>query len=175
MKIEWAKINEQWLKANERWSALSVREKQASVIGASVLVIFIIYQLMWSPLVDHVADMRKQIVTDQQTLVWMQAADNDIRKVEGQAKTKGKSVSPVALLSLIQKQINRAELNKNLTQLKQASNDTIEMHFQKAAFDKLITLLTVIIKEEPVSISQMSVTAENTPGLVNADVMLTMG
>lgn len=178
MKIEWTKykeqFNEQWLKAKEWWSHLSTREKQASIAGASVVAIFIVYELMWSPLVDHVEVLRKQIVTEQKTLVWMQAADTDVRKMEGETTKKGKSVSPVAMLSLLQKQINHVELNKNLTQLKQASNDTIEMHFQKVEFDKLIGLLTTIVKEQPVSISQMSATADNTPGIVNADILLKM-
>lgn len=168
-------MKEQWSKLKTGWGNLAAREQQAIAIGASLLGIFILYQWIWSPLVDHVAAMRKQMVAEKKLLVWMQTADKQIHKIEGTSQNKSKSVSLVMLLSLVQKQINHAGLEKNLSQLKQASNASITMHFQKVEFDKLIALLTIIIKEQHVSITQMSAVAENTPGIVNADVMLKIG
>jgi type II secretory pathway component PulM len=107
----------------------------------------------------------------------MQSADSEISMIEKQSPgTTGKPVSPVVLLSLLQKQIDAAGLGQNLTQLKQSSNASIEIHFQKVGFDKLSGLLIDAAKRYNVSVVQMSAAADNgTPGVVNADLILKSG
>jgi len=166
------KFSERWTKVKEWWNALALREKQAVALGGSVLAIFIVYAGIWMPYTDHVSAMRKRIESQEKVLLWMQAADREISKIEKQSGNSGKPVSPVVLLSLLQKQIDTTGLGRNLTQLKQSSNASIEMHFQKVAFDKLGGLLIAIAKEHNVSVVQMSATADSTPGEVNADVTL---
>ena len=165
MKEQWAKLKEWWLKA-------SVRERRAVMAGALIGGLFIVYQGLWMPYLDTVSTLRQRISTAQKTLVWMQAADKEMRKLENQAQHKSKTISPVELLSLLQKQITEAGLDGKLTQLKQAENDSVEMHFQSVSFDKVSQLLILISKENNVAISQMSVVSVNTPGLVNTDITL---
>ncbi len=159
-------------KAKTWWSTLNAREKQAVSIGGIVLGIFIIYAGIWSPYVNHMDDMRKQIETNQKTLQWMTATDKEIKKIEGQAKNKSKPITAVVLLSVLQKQTQQAGLAQYMTQLKQATNDSVEMHFQKVGFDSLIKLLSTAIKTNNISISQMSASAQSAPGTVDADIMI---
>lgn len=165
-------MKEHWQKAREWWIALSQREKQALTWGGVVLGVFILYQGIWAPLIDGAQAMRKRIVSQQKTLAWMRVADKALQKTEGQSKERNKSASPVVLLSFMQKQITEARLDSALTQLKQGSNETIEMHFQKVEFDRLVAMLAQAIKIQSVSIAQMTVMAEGTSGIVNADVIL---
>lgn len=164
-----------WEKVQAWWHTLELREKQAVAIGGSVLGIFLFYECIWSPYLNHINTMRTGIKTQEKTLLWMQAADKEISKMESHSINHGKSISPVTLLGYLQKQIQHAGLEGNMTQLKQASNDSIEMHFQKVEFDKLIKLLTQICKEQKVAISQMSANSENAPGIVNADAVIKIG
>ncbi|MBX3709945.1 MAG: type II secretion system protein M [Gammaproteobacteria bacterium] len=165
-------MKELWAKMKEWWSGLALREKQVIGIGTVLLVLFIAYQWVWAPYLNHIVQMREQIVASQKTLSWMQAANDVIQKVENKTKEKNKSISLVVLLSQIQKQIAQAGLGQSLTQLKQASNDSVEIQFQKVEFDKLIKLLVVIIKEQNVSVTRMSVIANSVPGLVNTSIVM---
>jgi general secretion pathway protein M len=165
-------MKEYSLKLKEWWLSLALREKQALALAMALLLIFIAYQWIWSPIAEQASNMRRRIATQEKTLVWMQTADKELQKVEGQSNNKNKASSPIVLLSLMQKRINQAGLDGSLTQLKQATNETIEMHFQKSEFDKLITMLTAVIKQQSASIMQMSVVAGDEPGIVNADVVL---
>jgi general secretion pathway protein M len=165
-------MKERWVKLQEWWLNLALREKQAVALGGLLLGLFILYQFIWTPYLNQITAMRTRIQTEQKTLRWMQAADKEISKLSGQSKNKSQSITPVIVLGLLQKQINHVGLEQNLTQLKQATNESIELHFQKVVFDKLITFLTSVIKEQSVSIAQLSVSAENTPGIVNADIIL---
>lgn len=158
-------------KSKERWAQFSVREKQAVVVGGSLLAIFIVYQLMWSPALNHVENMRQRIATDQKTLLWMQSADKTMQQM-GNKSAKNKPVSIVVFLSQMQDGIKQAGLENTLTQLKQSANESIEMHFQKVEFDKLMSFLVVVMKEHPVSISRLSVVATDAPGVVTADIVM---
>lgn len=165
-------MKESWSKLKEWWSSLALREKQAVALLGAFLCIFMLYACIWAPLHNAVSVTRTRIATDQKTLIWMENADKEIKKIEGQSHNKGKSVTPVVLLGELQKQIAQAELEQQLTQLKQITNDSVEMHFQKVEFDKVIALLATITKEENVTITQMSAIAEKAPGLVDVDVTL---
>lgn len=166
------KLNEYWVKINDWWSALALREKQAVAVGGGALFIFLLYAIIWSPLSNGAASLRSRINTEQKTLAWMQAADKQLQKAEKETNTKSKAVSPVVLLSLLQKQISDAELDQQLTQMKQATNDSIEMHFQKVDFDKVMQLLINVVKSYNVSISQLSAVSLSSPGITNIDVVL---
>ena len=176
MKEEWKiRLKEYQTKLETWYDNLAEREKQMVTFGGIAVAILIIYALIYLPLVNHAATLRNTIQTEQKTLVWMQAADKQIQAIEGQTKNKANSVSPVTMLSILQKNITQAQLNQNLSQMKQASNDSIQLQFQKVSFDKLITLLIKVMKENKASLSQFSVTADATPGIVNADLMLVLG
>jgi len=167
-------MKEQWQKLQDWWSTLAVREKRGVMIAGAALVFFIAYAGIWSPLMNQAETMRKRIMTDQKNLLWMQATDKSLQKIESQTRARNKTISPVALLSLMQKNTDQAGLSQYMTQLKQSSSDAIEMQFKKVEFDKLAAMLIAVAKEEPVIIAQISVIAQ-TPGLADVSVVLRSG
>lgn len=165
-------MKEQLIKFKDWWSHLAMREKQAILLGSAVILLFIVYQWIWAPLLAGKESLKKQIEIQTKTYIWMKAADQACAKIEKQTLNKNKPVPPVVFLGMMQKQIEQAGLEQSLSQLKQSTNESIEMHFQKVEFDKLMQLLIVTLKGQSVSVAQMSVLAESDPGLVNADITL---
>lgn len=173
MKEKWINLKDQWMaKIQEKWQPLADREKKAVLIGGAFLGVFILYAGIWSPWLNHLEAMREHIHTQQKNLVWMQNVDTQLVQLEKNPKQSEHVTSPIALLSILQKQVDEARLQSNLVQLKQASNETIEIQFQKVSFDKLMQLLIHISKEQSVQIATLNATADTEPGLVNADVVL---
>lgn len=158
--------------ARDTWAGFALREKIVVGIGGACLAIFLVYQLWWSPINTALFNLRKRLVAQQKTLAFMQSADKEIMHLQKESHPQEKSETVVSLLSGVQKQITQKGLQSSLTQLKQASNDSIEIHFQKVEFDKLIVLLEDIIKKHTVALTQMSVMADESPGLVSADIFL---
>src|SRR5690349_11539379 len=109
-------MNEISVKIKEWWNGLATREKQTVSIGLGLITLFIIYQWIWTPYLNHIADMRKQMVTQQKTLQWMKAADKEIQKVVSPSNGKNKTVTPIVMLSILQKQIKKAGFEEYLTQ-----------------------------------------------------------
>jgi type II secretory pathway component PulM len=161
-----------YAKLKEWWLALAPREKYVVALGSVTVVLFLIYEIIWSPLVDGAANMRKRITTDQKTLAWMQSADKELTKLQQQSRASTTSLSPVALLAVLQKKMQQAGFDEAAVQLKQSSNDSVEIHFQKVPFDSIMKLLLSTVKEFNLTVTQMSAVAETTPGVVNADLVL---
>lgn len=168
-------MKQEWEKVKEKWASLAVREKQAVVLGGLLLALFILYQGIWSPILNSINTMRQQIVTNQKTLLWMQSVDKTLQKLSGQSIANVKPVSLVVLLGEVQDKVKQAGLDNTLSQLKQVANESIAMHFEKVDFDKLMVFLTAFIKTHSVSISQMSAVATDTPGVVNVDMQMKQG
>lgn len=153
------------------WSSLGEREKKIVALGGCLFGIFILYQGLWKPYLTYLDTLRHRIEVGQKNLAWMQAADKKIQQWDVQTKKSNHvSTSLVVRLGVLQNQIHQAGLEPSLTQLKQADNERIIMQFQKIDFDKLIAFLITLAKTQGISVSQMSVVAENTPGIVSAAV-----
>ena len=164
-----------FLKTKEWWGNLKEREKKMLIFGAFFLGLFIFYEGIVSPFFHHLGALRERIKTNSALLVFMQSTDRAIQKTETQLKVQNQATTPLALISFLQKEMNREGLLKNLTQLKQANSDSVLLHFQEIEFDRFIDLLTSVIKAEKVLVTQLSVVAEGTPGIVNVDVVLRLG
>jgi general secretion pathway protein M len=162
-------------KFKDWWSTLAIREKKAVSIGGAALGVFILYQGIWSPYLHHVATERQRISSQQKLLLWMQATDKEMQKMQGQSTGQNQGASPVLFLSYMQKQVRQAGLAKALVQMQEVSSDSIEAHFQQVDFDRLMTLMMTMMKEQRVSVTQFTSTAEGAPGMVNVDLVLKLG
>ncbi|MBA3661617.1 MAG: type II secretion system protein M [Gammaproteobacteria bacterium] len=165
-------MKEQYIKFKMWWAELALREKQALIVGFIASTLFLMYQWAWSPLMTLKDDLHEQIVAASKTYSWMQKADLQIDEVQTSAQKQNAALTPVMLLGLLQQRINQAGLAPSLSQLKQAHDDSLEIHFQKVEFDKLMSWFLVFAKEEPIQVTQMSVVAANEPGLVNVDMIV---
>lgn len=165
-------MKESYAKAKEWWHNLAPRERLAVSIGGSLLGVFILYAGIFTPYLNAVDNMRNRIASDAKLLAWMQVANTEIQKYTKQNAPKSTNASPVSLLSFLQKKVSSSGMDQQLKLLKQSSNDSIELQLQKVEFDKFMSLLISVCKEQPVAINQMSVNNTNVSGVVNATVML---
>lgn len=161
-------MKEYWNKIKDWWATLGIREKKAVSGAGIVLLIFAVYQFLWLPFQNQAIYLRKQIVSNEKTLLWMQTIDQRISATRGNEHAQ--KTSAVLLLGILQKEIESAGLQQSLMQLKQNNNGMIELHFQKVQFDELMKLLIQINKQHGTDIVQMSALADPSPGIVNADI-----
>lgn len=161
-------------KAKEYWLQLAPREKKAVSIGSAALGIFILYATIWSPILNHNDELRQGIRTNAATLAWMQNADKEIQKAKTESQTQTTMTSPAMMLSFLQKEITVAGLSSSLMQLKQSSNETINLQFKKVEFDKLMKLLIDITQKQKITITQMSSVSGVSPGIVDVDIAVTL-
>lgn len=155
-----------------RYEQCAPREKIALIAGSCFLLIIFIYFAIWQPIHHSLTRLREQIVADQKTIAVMTIASNKIKEIEHKTNGGRNKISTVALLSELQKQIVDNRLDKMLTQLKQVSSDSIELHFKQVNFDKLITVLSDTCKKYRTTMTQFSAVAQEEKGVVNADMII---
>jgi len=148
---------------------LSLREKQTVTFGTIIVFGFLIYALLWLPLNKSVIEMRNSIQQNQELLAWMQSADKKITALEKTHITAKQNVAG-SLLSTTQNTIKASEFTKNITELKQADKNSVKLSLANVEFDNLADWLTKSWKNQGLNVSQMSVKAAETPGLVSASI-----
>ena len=168
-------MKEYWVKFKVWHAGLETRERRMANIGGAAIVFAIFYFGIWSPFLTRVSDLRSRITSEQKMLAWMKSADEKISQLATESSGARQSATPVAMLALLQNQVNQAGLKDALTSMKQADNDSIQLQFKSVSFDQLMKLLIGVLKSSHVTIKQFSAVGENTPGMVSADVMLALG
>lgn len=156
----------------EWWDNLSLRDKQMFSLGVIVVVLFLIYLLIWSPLNNKVNSLRTTLQHNQNLLAWMQSAEKQIQLYENTATKNSTEQNTVSLLTIVQNEINQSGIAKDLAQLHQAENDSVQITFQHVDFDALITWLTQLWQQHDITISQASVKKTDAQGVVSAEIIL---
>jgi general secretion pathway protein M len=153
------------------WLNASIREKQAVSLCAAFITLFLVYVIIFAPLANAVDTLRQKIHSSQTLLTWMQDSDKRIQSLEKSQKSAAPK-SSASLLSIIQKDMNDQPIGKNISQLQQAENDSIQIHLQKVGFDALTKWLIAICQQQGLIITQMNATPTTTPGIVDSDLKL---
>lgn len=151
------------------WLNLALREKQTVAAGSFVVVLFLLYTLIWSPLSDLNDNLRTRIPRSQETLSAMQSTDQLIQHITKEVKEK-RNQPTGSLLGLMQTEINQSKFASHVTQLRQAENDSVQFNLRKVDFDQLLVFLTSLWKKQGVIISQITVIPMEAPGEVTVDI-----
>lgn len=168
-------MNEYWVKFKEWHAQLELRERRMVNIGGAALVFAIFYFGIWSPFLGRVDTLRSTISGEQKTLAWMQDAEQKIKQLSNDDQGSRQTMTPVTLLADLQNKVNSAGMKDSLQSLKQAANDSVQMQFKNVSFDQLVKLLINVMKTSHVTVTQFNALAQPTPGMVNAEVLLSLG
>jgi len=156
----------------EWWSNLSLREKQMVGSGSIVIILFLLYEILWSPLVDANDNLRIRIPHNRETLQSMQSAD---QRIQSLLKTSQQKTGHAAesLLGTLQTEIKQSTFASHLVQLREAENDSVQFNLRKINFDQLIIFLDGLWKKHSFIVSQITVVPTGAPGEVTVDVVMT--
>ena len=156
----------------EWWINLGLREKQAVSIGSLFIILFILYEIIWAPLSDRNDSLRTEIQHNQKLLTWMQEADSHIQSTQKLLEKNTSGQNSAALLGLLQHEIDQSPFAKNLLQMNQAENNSVQLTFQKINFDAFIKWLTVLWQQHGLTVSHMTIKPNGSLGIVDANVVI---
>lgn len=151
------------------WLNLALREKQMVAAGSLVIILFLLYEIIWSPLVLMNDNLRIRIQHNRDTLTSMQNTNQLIQHIEKTSQEKRQKPKE-SLLGILQTEINKSIFASHVMQLHQAESDAVQFNLTKVDFDKALVFLTSLWKTYNIIVSQMTVTPTGTPGEVMMDV-----
>ncbi len=155
----------------EWWLNLSLRKKQAIALGALLLGLFLIYELIFATLFNATDSLREKIHKNQTLLAWMKDGDQRLQALQSTQPVTTTNNSS-SLLSGVQNNLRQTALQKNVLQLQQADNDSIELHLQQVSFDSMINWLIKLCGTQQLTITDMFVKPNGDAGIVDATFKL---
>lgn len=147
--------------------SLSERERYLVFAGAAFVIGFIIYSLIYSPLVHGIRDKQQQLQEKQQTLSWLQQMHEHYVAVK-MPETMDKST----LLSIFADQLKSTSFHTFQYQLQQTGTGDIQLSFEKVPYNAFLAWLWGVRQNYAFTIEQFTAEKTDTEGVVKLSVVI---
>ena len=151
------------------WDSLEHRER-ALIGGGMVMALIVLgYVLVWEPFQIGYRRLQQSVAEQRADLAWMRQAAQEIQRLGSAARPRSDGRS---LLTLIDQTARTAGMGTALKQITPQSDDRLSARLDAVEFDKLLPWLSVLERDHPITLINLSVDRTETAGLVNARVIL---
>ncbi len=165
---EWNQLK---IKIQSWLGGLNPRERRLVIGGGIFLLVFLLYQIVWAPFANGVADMQAKVDKQQQDLIWMQQSAQEVRSLKGGASGR-KSVRTGSLLGLIEKTARQRGLGSSIRKVQPEGQKGVRMWLDKVSFDDTMIWLDELQTKQGVMVSSFSAEHVKQPGRVNIRMLV---
>ena len=151
---------------------LSLRERYMVMSAAAVVVLFILYQLIWSPINNHYQKLQKNVSTASETVSWMKQAAKEVRLLRGNNAVTNRPQGKQFVLGMIDRSVKKAGLGAVMKRVQPEGQSGVRVWFESAVFDELIKWLATIQSEHGLRVNEINIEQTESVGLVNVRVFL---
>lgn len=149
------------------WNNLNVREQWMLGFGIIFVFFFLLYLLVLAPLSHAVQDKSQQFRDKQATLIWMQQAHQQYKRV-----IAPKVLSRSKLLTVLAAQLKSTPFHHVPYQLQQTGSGDIQLSFDHVPYNAFVTWLWSVNKHYAFTIKQLNVERTTTAGVVKMMVVI---
>ncbi|GHG03946.1 type II secretion system protein GspM [Thalassotalea marina] len=141
------------------WQNLQTREQQLVLVMLPFVVIFMFYQLIWSPLNEAIAAADKKLSRQQELATWVNTETARLKaSTGGQAKGWTGSLSSA---------INRSARQRNITISRvQPQGSDVQVWIDNIEFNRLLDWFSVLANEQGIYVKSVDLTQGNAAGEV---------
>lgn len=153
------------------WNSLGARER-GLVGGGAVLALFMLsYAFIWEPFQSSHRRLQQWVAEQRADLAWMRQAAQDIQRLSNNAGTQPQADGR-SLLTRVDQTARTAGLGAALKQITPQGDNKLNIRLDRVEFDKLLSWLDALEHEHRIALTNLSVDRTETPGWVNARVIL---
>ncbi len=156
------------------WQSKSQQEHLAMILGASAVLILLIYLVIWLPFTRDLDNTAQRLESQTATLRWMQ---DNVALVQRMRAAQGGSAqnSNEALLTLVDRTAKGIRLREQIERIKPQGEKAVQLWIEQAPFDILIRWLGQLTEQHGLEIESLNIDRQDGPGLVNARVVIQRG
>jgi general secretion pathway protein M len=157
------------------WNALQNRERWFFGAGAVLALGLSFYAVVWSPFLQDLDQLRRSVAEQRAELVWMRAAAQEIKRIEGSAgdpQPPGQRDAGRSLLTLVDQSARAAGLDKAMRRVEPQGSEKVTVRLEQASFDTLTRWLAQLTREQAIETVNARVDRQAASGLVDARVTL---
>ncbi len=154
------------------WMSLRPREQLILIVGSGAMVVTLIYLLAVEPFLKQRATLANRIKAEQQQLVWMQQAGQQVKQLRATSSSTRRTGNKQSLLSVIDSSARRNKIRKPIQRMEPEGNNGVKLWIEEADFDKLIGWLGKLDDKYGVHVSRATISRADSPGLVDTRLSL---
>ena len=159
----------------EYFKSISNSERISMLVGVVLVTIFLLYQLVFSPLHNSI-NKKQQILNDKtQTLHWMQQASVEYLQLQKNKPRQQASRSKNSLLTIIDQTTVKLDVRSFIRRIDPEGENQVQIWLERINFDDLIHLLNILKRNHNISVENLSVNRQSDYALVNARVTVKGG
>ena len=153
------------------FDSLEARERMMVAAGGALLVLFLLYVLVWSPIHSGYDALRNNVEEQRATAVWMQESAQSLASLKRNSGKAAQGLGGKSLLSVADSTARAGGLGSALKRVEPEGSDSVRVWLDGAPFDVLVkwlgTLSTLGVSTESATLERGEAT-----GRVNARLTL---
>lgn len=153
------------------FDSLEARERLMVAAGSALLVLFLLYVLVWSPIHSGYDALRNNVEEQRATAMWMQESAQALASLKRNSGKAAQGLGGKSLLSVADSTARAGGLGSALKRVEPEGSDSVRVWLDGAPFDVLVkwlgTLSTLGVSTESATLERGEAT-----GRVNARLTL---
>jgi general secretion pathway protein M len=153
------------------FDSLEARERMMVAAGSALLVLFLLYVLVWSPIHSGYDALRNNVEEQRATAMWMQESAQALASLKRNSGKAAQGLGGKSLLSVADSTARAGGLGPALKRVEPEGSDSVRVWLDGAPFDVLVkwlgTLSTLGVSTESATLERGEAT-----GRVNARLTL---
>ncbi|MEN8206839.1 MAG: type II secretion system protein M [Pseudomonadota bacterium] len=151
---------------------LEPRERMMLAAGATLLVLFLIYILVLSPIHSGYDTLRNTVDEQRTTALWMQESVQTLARLKRSSGRAAQGLGGRSLLSVADSTARAGGLGPALKRVEPEGSDSVRVWLDGAPFDVLVKWLGTLSTIHGVNAETVTIERSGTAGRVNARLTL---
>jgi general secretion pathway protein M len=156
---------------------LGSRDQRILIIATPIVVVLLGYAAVWDPLAQSVAADRDRRDALREEVAGMRSAAREVEALRAR-RGGGEPARPGAegsALILVDRTAKAVDLRDAIRRIQPDSGDSVRVTLSDARFETLMRWLVELRRQHGIRATNLTINAEDTPGLVQARVVLQRG
>lgn len=136
------------------WESLNQRERGLASIGSSVVIVYLFYVCIGSPISTAIQTQKQELQDKKETWQWVQQIQT---QHSTQAQRPLMKVDTSGLLSLLSKEFAKPTLHEFKYTMQQSSNESIQIHFESVPYPVFMQWLYSFSRQYQIIIQNLQI------------------
>jgi general secretion pathway protein M len=152
--------------------SLEPRERMMLAAGTALLVLFLLYILVWSPLHSGYDNLRNTVKEQRATALWMQESAQALTRLKRSSNSAAKGLGGKSLLSVADSTARAGGLGPALKRVEPEGSDSVRVWLDGAPFDVVMKWLGTLSTIHGVNAETVTMERSDATGRVSARLTL---
>jgi general secretion pathway protein M len=152
--------------------SLDSRERMMLLAGVGLLVLFLLYILVWSPIHSGYDSLRSTVDEQHTTALWMQESAQTLARLKRSSGRAVQGLGGRSLLSVADSTARAGGLGPALKRVEPEGRDSVRVWLDGASFDVLVKWLGTLSTNFGINAETVTLERSTTAGRVNARLTL---